>query len=614
MAYIGKKPEDLIRGNATYNAFTGDGSTTTFDVTNLLPDGGSFDVQVFVDNVRQEAGSSKSYTIGQDGSGDLKRVTFNVAPDDGAEIYVINPGRETSIISVADNTITAAKLQDDAVTTAKILDSNVTTAKIAADAITGAKLADDAVNSEHLVDGSVDNVHLAGSIANDKLSNSSITINGTAVSLGGSVTAGTDWQAVVTADGSTQLAAVAGKGYFLDTNAGVIEVTLPSNPSRGDTFVFADYGNTFGNNRVVIDAAGKLIDSTVGGRPPGSDYVMESNGQVVELVFVDDTTGYLIKQNSTPSDLDADGGPQFTSATGGTITTSGDFRIHTFTGDGCFVVSKVGNPSDCGGGGNQVSYMVVAGGGGSGGDRAGGGGAGGFREGKASNDTYTASPLNAPSGLTISAQTYPITVGGGGAGDCYAGSSGTNCATNGSNSVFSTITSAGGGKGASGLGGGANENGTAGGSGGGGAAGSGAPSTGGAGNTPPVSPPQGSAGGSVPSGPSGGGGGGAGTAGANTTSAPGGNGGNGVASVITGSSANYAGGGGGGASNPGTGGTGGSGGGGDGAPAPNSDSPAASRAGTANTGGGAGAGNQTSGGNEGAAGGKGIVVIRYKFQ
>ena len=38
----------------------------------------------------QEAGSSKSYTIGQDGS-DLKRVTFNVAPDDGVEIYVINP-------------------------------------------------------------------------------------------------------------------------------------------------------------------------------------------------------------------------------------------------------------------------------------------------------------------------------------------------------------------------------------------------------------------------------------------------------------------------------------------------------------------------------------------
>ena len=30
-------------------------------------------------------------------------------------------------------------------------------------------------------------------------------------------------------------------------------------------------------------------------------------------------------------------------ATGGTITTSGDYKIHTFTGDGCFVVTTVGN-------------------------------------------------------------------------------------------------------------------------------------------------------------------------------------------------------------------------------------------------------------------------------
>ena len=59
---------------------------------------------------------------------------------------------------------------------------------IANDAVTGAKIADDSIDSEHIVDGSVDNVHLAGSIANSKLSNSSITINGTSVSLGGSIT------------------------------------------------------------------------------------------------------------------------------------------------------------------------------------------------------------------------------------------------------------------------------------------------------------------------------------------------------------------------------------------------------------------------------------------
>jgi hypothetical protein len=67
---------------------------------------------------------------------------------------------------------------DNSVTTAKIVDSNVTTAKIADSAVTNVKLA-----------GSISNDKL-DSIANSKLTNSSITINGSAVSLGGSVTIG----------------------------------------------------------------------------------------------------------------------------------------------------------------------------------------------------------------------------------------------------------------------------------------------------------------------------------------------------------------------------------------------------------------------------------------
>ena len=277
MAYIGKKPSTQFGALAYYDTFTGDGSTTTFDVTEAMPNGGDNDVTVVVDNVRQEPGASKSYTIGADGNGDIKRVTFNVAPDDGSEIYVINPGRQSSLLTVSDNTVSTAKLQA----------TSVTTAKIAADAITGAKLADDAVDSEHLTDGSVDNVHLAGSIANDKLSNSSITINGTAVSLGGSVTAGTNWQAVTVADGSTQLTAEAGKGYFLDTNAGVIEVFLPASPSRGDTIVLADYSGTFSTNKVLINTGGKNIDST---EVPG-EFELTTNNTVLELVFVDNDKG-----------------------------------------------------------------------------------------------------------------------------------------------------------------------------------------------------------------------------------------------------------------------------------------------------------------------------------
>jgi hypothetical protein len=59
---------------------------------------------------------------------------------------------------------------DNSVSTAKIVDSNITTAKINNSAVTNDKL--------------------AGSIANAKLSTGAITINGSAVSLGGSVTVG----------------------------------------------------------------------------------------------------------------------------------------------------------------------------------------------------------------------------------------------------------------------------------------------------------------------------------------------------------------------------------------------------------------------------------------
>ena len=160
MAYIGQKPADKGIGLFSQDTFTGDGSTTTFDMSNVAPDGGGNEIQVFVDNVRQQEGGSNAYTLGNDGSGDLKRITFTAAPDASAEIYVITPFEATNIKNIGDGTVTTTKLDSTA----------VTTAKLGADAVTGAKLADDAVDSEHFVDGSVDNAHLAGSIADSKLS------------------------------------------------------------------------------------------------------------------------------------------------------------------------------------------------------------------------------------------------------------------------------------------------------------------------------------------------------------------------------------------------------------------------------------------------------------
>ena len=101
MAYIGKRPTDTFRSIAAKDTFTGDGSTTTFDITNAAASAN--DLMVFVDNVRQEPGAGKSYTLGVDGSNLLKRITFDAAPDASTEIYVINPHLSPEAVASAQN-------------------------------------------------------------------------------------------------------------------------------------------------------------------------------------------------------------------------------------------------------------------------------------------------------------------------------------------------------------------------------------------------------------------------------------------------------------------------------------------------------------------------------
>ena len=105
----------------------------------------------------------------------------------------------------------------------------------------------------------------------------------------------------------------------------------------------------------------------------------------------------------------------FISATGGTITTSGNYKYHTFTSSGTFSVASV--PS-----GRTIDYIVVGGGGGPGPSASpSAGGAGGVVE---------------RSGDTIAAGSYAVTIGAGGA-----------VSTNGGDSVFNGRTAIGGGRG-----------------------------------------------------------------------------------------------------------------------------------------------------------------------
>ena len=109
MAYIGANPSTVFKGLARIDSFTGDGSTTVFDLSFGAFEGADNDIQVFVNNVRQKPGTGNSYTFGSDGTS-FKRITFDAAPDAAAEIYVIYSAQESSLISVQDNSITQTKL------------------------------------------------------------------------------------------------------------------------------------------------------------------------------------------------------------------------------------------------------------------------------------------------------------------------------------------------------------------------------------------------------------------------------------------------------------------------------------------------------------------------
>ena len=335
--------------------------------------------------------------------------------------------------------------------------------------------------------------------------------------------------------------------------------------SNASTITLA--GEGFGTSNLIVKfvQSSDSIDTTTTVTPSSGT---AASVAVPAAVYNNVTAGNVVTISVTNSDGLESSGVSHTAIalpSGGTVTTSGNYRIHSFTSSGTFVNTLASL---------SVEYLVIAGGGAGGvGDAGanaygGGGGAGGYRT-NVTGQTSGASS-SAEAALSLSTGNKTVTVGAGGAGT----SGDNNLGTNGGDSVFDSITSIGGGRG------GANSSdGSSGGSGGGGKESDGAGQSGTAG--------QGTAGGTGSEGGNrGGGGGGAGSAGSTTT------GGNGLSNNITGSAVTRAGGGG---SNS----SGGSGGGGAGG------NPTGT-AGTANTGSGGGAGTQNSG-----DGGSGIVIVRY---
>ncbi len=322
-----------------------------------------------------------------------------------------------------------------------------------------------------------------------------------------------------------------------------------------------------------------------------------STTQIIATVPASATSGakdVTITNFDTGAAVKANGFTYSVYATGGTITTSGVYRIHTFTSSDTFSVNTAGN----------VEFLIVGGGGGGCGAFCGGAGGGGIVH---------------SSSYPLSSQIYTIIVGIGGTGGLGWQQIGNMDGANGGNSsAFNIIATGGGGGGAfwgGGYGGDSSDGAKAGGSGGGAAHAhlNMTCQTGAASNQQNFAntTAYGNSGGSAgiyAAGPyNGGGGGGAGSAGETGSSSNPGNGGAGLAFAISGSSIIYAGGGGG--SSQGTGyGIGGLGGGGN----ATATTTVAQDGGT-NLGGGGGAGGYdfATSARVGGNGGSGIVIIRY---
>ena len=180
-------------------------------------------------------------------------------------------------------------------------------------------------------------------------SGATITNSGTASGFG--ATGSASWNTTVK---TSTFTAVAGIGYFVNTTGGAVTVNLPAG-SAGDVVAIKDYAGTFDTHAVTLNPNGS---DKIGGDGT-TDATLSTEGIAVTLVFVDSTQGWLVTDSGLQSEAPT---AAFIVATGGTISTCGNFKTHVFTGPGTFTVCTVGNAA----GSNTVDYMVVAGGGGGG--------------------------------------------------------------------------------------------------------------------------------------------------------------------------------------------------------------------------------------------------------
>ncbi len=119
MSYIGNTPAEKYTSLSKQD-LTGDGTAGPYTLDYAV--GGNAELEIFVNNVRQEP--SSAYSV----AGNQLTMTGNVASTD--DFYVVFQGKSIGTISPPDGSVTSAKIADGSVSTAKIADDAVTSAKL----------------------------------------------------------------------------------------------------------------------------------------------------------------------------------------------------------------------------------------------------------------------------------------------------------------------------------------------------------------------------------------------------------------------------------------------------------------------------------------------------
>lgn len=254
------KPVDVT--SMTSDLFTGDDSTTAFDLTATPSAAGK--TMVFIQGVYQE---KSTYSI----SGNT--ITFTTAPPDGYTVEVTTFGK----LAVSENTVTVERFTGDDTETSFVLTSSPS-----------------ANNVDVYISGLYQNknsyTYSAGTITFDEAPDTGAVVEAKYIANITQVVAADNdfykFQWVPTAQ-TANFTAVANRGYFIDVSSAAITVTLPSSPSVGDVVSLIDYAGNASTNNITVTSSDDIMDSA-------DDKVIDYDNGAVGLVYSGSTKGWLV--------------------------------------------------------------------------------------------------------------------------------------------------------------------------------------------------------------------------------------------------------------------------------------------------------------------------------